>query len=130
MARILIVDDEPMVIRIYRLALEAEGYQVATAPNGALGLESIRQQAPDALVTDIEMPRMSGEELCLALAKEMPDRKFPIVVQTSLTADQHRSWSAGIDNLLFLEKPISMRRLIDSLDQLLGSEQSAAGAHA
>ncbi len=129
MTRVLIVDDEPMVIRIYRLALEAEGYQVETASNGALGLASVREQAPDALVTDIEMPKMSGEELCLTIAQEMPERQFPIIVQTSLTADQHRSWSAGIDNLLFLEKPISMRRLIDSLEELLGDEQTAASAH-
>lgn len=113
MPHILIADDEPMVLRVYKTSLQREGYTVETVGNGEMALAAIRLRRPDALITDIEMPKMSGEQLCRQIAAELPDRVFPIIVQTSLTADQHRSWSADIDNLSFMEKPISLRKLID-----------------
>jgi len=70
------------------------------------------------LVTDIEMPRISGKELCLQIQETMPDRKFPIFVSTSLTALEHREWSGKISNLVFLEKPISIRKLRAAIAEL------------
>ena len=111
MKRILLVDDEPIVLRVMRRALEKEGYTVDVAINGEDALAKISASCPDVLVTDIEMPRMSGKELCLHIQETMPDRKFPIFVSTSLTALEHREWSGLISNLVFLEKPISIRKL-------------------
>jgi chemosensory pili system protein ChpA (sensor histidine kinase/response regulator) len=117
MRRIIIVDDEATVIRILRRALEQAGYQVETARNGLEALEAIARQDPDVLVTDIEMPRMTGQELCQALHQQRPDRQFPIFVVTSLTAIEHRDWSEQIPNLYFLEKPVSIRRLTARLKE-------------
>ena len=111
MKRILLVDDEPHIIRVMKLALEREGYEVDIAPNGLEALNKLRQQTPDIMITDIAMPRMTGEELCKQIANEMPDREFLIVVTTSRTEIEHRDWSREIDNLLFLEKPVSTRKL-------------------
>lgn len=111
MKRILLVDDEPIVLRVMRLALEKEGYQVDTSIDGEDALAKIEANHPDVLITDIEMPRMSGQELCVHLQETMPGRKFPIFVSTSLTALEHREWSQDISNLIFLEKPISIRKL-------------------
>ena len=109
MKSILLVDDEPMVLRIMRMALEKEGYQVNTAIDGKDALEKIAVSRPDILVTDIDMPRMTGKEMCLQIHESMPDRTFPIFVSTSLTALEHREWSRNIPNLVLLEKPISLR---------------------
>lgn len=119
MKRILLVDDEPMVLRVMRRALEREGYEVDVAVNGEDALAKISASSPDVLVTDIEMPRMSGKELCLQIQETMPDRKFPIFVSTSLTALEHREWSGNISNLVFLEKPISIRKLRSAIAQLV-----------
>lgn len=120
MQSILLVDDEPMILRIMRTALERAGYQVNTAIDGEDALEKIVANPPDILVTDIEMPRMTGKELCLHIQEKMPDREFPIFVSTSLTALEHRDWSRKIPNLVFIEKPISIRKLraaiADSID--------------
>lgn len=129
MSHILIADDEPMVLRVYKTSLQREGYTVETVGNGELALAAIRARQPDALITDIEMPKLSGEQLCRQIAAEIPDRRFPIIVQTSLTADQHRSWSAEIDNLAFMEKPISLRKLMDSLRMSLASVTSSGESH-
>ena len=122
--RVLLVDDEAMVRRVLRLQLEKAGYAVDTAANGAEALERIRDARPDALITDIEMPKMSGEELCQALQAECPDRTFPIFVATSLTGLRHREWSQTIDNLHFLEKPLSARRLLSALGEYFQADES------
>ena len=88
-----------------KLYLERAGYAVETVQNGQLALGSILKSAPDAMVTDIQMPLMTGKELCLALEKQYPQRTFPIFVMTSMTDREHREWTQKINNLEFLEKP-------------------------
>jgi len=119
---ILVVDDEPTVRRIMRVALSKAGYTVTLAENGEAALASIRTQAPDVLITDIEMPRMDGRALCAAIKKEFPYREFPIFVVTSLTEREHRDWSNEIPNLFFLEKPVSIRQLTARLTESVGTE--------
>jgi len=114
--KVVIADDEPHVLRVLKLSLEREGYQVEGFPNAAKALISIEQEHPDILITDISMPVMSGEELCRHIQQEMPDRKFLIYVLTSRTEVEHREWSREIDNLSFLEKPVSIRNLVNSLN--------------
>lgn len=117
MKKIVIADDEPHVLRVLKLSLEREGYQVEAFPNAAKALVRIEQEHPDILITDISMPVMSGEELCRHIQQEMPDRKFLIFVLTSRTEVEHREWSGAIDNLSFLEKPVSIRNLINNLHE-------------
>jgi CheY-like chemotaxis protein len=117
MKKIVIADDEPHVLRVLKLSLEREGYQVEAFPNAAKALVRIEQEHPDILITDISMPVMSGEELCRHIQQEMPDRKFLIFVLTSRTEVEHREWSRAIDNLSFIEKPVSIRNLINNLHE-------------
>ncbi|MDH3221214.1 MAG: response regulator [Gammaproteobacteria bacterium] len=116
MKKILIADDEPHVLRVLKMSLEKEGYEVAVCANGMEALARIEKQAPDILITDIQMPLMTGEELCRHIEEYMPERSFLIFVLTSRTEIEHREWSRSIHNLLFLEKPVSIRNLVDRLD--------------
>lgn len=124
MKRILIVDDEAHMTRVLKLYLERAGYAVETVQNGQVALGSILKSAPDAMVTDIQMPLMTGKELCLALEEQCPQRTFPIFVMTSMTDREHREWTQKINNLEFLEKPLSMRTLTRELDKHFGTEQA------
>ena len=90
MQNILIVEDEPHVIRVMKLALEENGYTVRVAHNGEQALSKISESLPDLLITDINMPRMSGETLCGKIEEDIPNRKFPILVLTSKTEIEHR----------------------------------------
>jgi CheY-like chemotaxis protein len=116
MKKIVIVDDEPHVLRVLKLSLENEGYVVETCANGREALTLLQQENPDILITDIHMPHINGEELCRHIQEHMPDRNFLIFVLTSRTEIEHREWTREIDNLLFLEKPISIRDLVEKLD--------------
>ena len=121
MKRILIVDDEPHITLVLKLHLERAGYAVETANNGKAAFDAVARQAPDALITDIQMPLMSGRELCLAIEQALPDRAFPILVMTSRTDREEREWTAKIRLLEFLEKPVSMRSVVARLDKHLGA---------
>jgi two-component system alkaline phosphatase synthesis response regulator PhoP len=117
MKKILIADDEPYVIRLMKQSLEKAGYTVDTVSNGELALEKLRLQHPDVLITDIQMPKMTGDELCQRIEEEMPQRQFLIFVLTSRTEIEHREWSKKLYNLKFMEKPVSIRNLIAMLDE-------------
>ena len=116
MKKILIADDEPHVLRVLKMSLEKEGYAVEVCNNGKEATERLAQEHPDILITDIQMPQMTGEELCKYIEQRIPERKFLIFVLTSRTEIEHREWSRGINNLLFLEKPVSIRNLVEKLD--------------
>ncbi len=116
MKHILIADDEPHLIRVLRLGLEKAGYRVSAVSNGERALEKIRETSPDVLITDIEMPRMNGEELCKSLEAENSDHSFLVIVVTSHPEESHRAWSTEIPRIKFLEKPLSLRKLCKLLD--------------
>jgi len=116
MKRILIADDEPHVLRILKMSLEKEGYTVDVCANGMEALARIEKEHPDILITDIQMPQMTGEELCRHIQEYIPQRNFLIFVLTSRTEIEHREWSRNVDNLLFLEKPVSISNLVEKLD--------------
>jgi len=109
---ILLVDDEPHVIRVLRLMLEREGYEVASANDGAEALEKMHARRPDVMVSDIQMAGMDGRELCRTARERYPDECFPIFVMTSMTASSEREWVRDLPDVDFLEKPLSPRQLI------------------
>jgi CheY-like chemotaxis protein len=112
---ILLVDDEPHVIRVLRLMLEREGYLVASANDGVEALEKMAARRPDVLVSDIQMAGMDGRELCRTARERYPDHAFPIFVMTSMTGSEERDWVRELPNVEFLEKPLSPRQLIARL---------------
>ena len=126
MKRVLIVDDHAPVIRVMRMGLEQGGFEVDSASNGAECLLKLCDSPPDFLITDIDMPKMDGKELCLAIEKQFPRRAFPIVVLTSRTEMEHRDWTRGIHDLTFMEKPVSMRRLVAHISNSLSTPKPEA----
>jgi len=121
MKTVLIVDDEPHVARVLKLTLERAGYRVLTAPDGEAGLAAVLAAPPDALVSDIQMPRMDGRALVQAVCRELPQRSFPIFVMTSMTAREERDWVRQLPGVQFLEKPLSPRQLIAELARALAA---------
>jgi CheY-like chemotaxis protein len=128
MKRILIVDDEANVTRVLKLMLERAGHAVRTAPDGEAGLASVLAEPPDAVITDIQMPRMDGRQLVRAIHERLPERRFPIFVMTSMTAREEREWVSKIARVEFLEKPVSPRQLVGRLAQSFADAAGATGS--
>jgi len=125
--KVLIVDDEPNVARVLKLMLERAGHKVRTAADGLQGLELLRAELPDVLITDIQMPRMDGRELVRSVHAEMPQRGFDIYVMTSMTEREEREWVRQVPRVAFLEKPVSPRQLVASLARTLDDASEGAG---
>ena len=123
---ILIVDDEPHVRRVLQLTLERAGYSVKLEYDGKAGLDHVLADPPDVLVTDINMPRMNGREMVQAVNAALPGRSFPILVMTSLTSREERAWVQAMDNIDFLEKPVSPRELLTRVTRLFQTDEAAA----
>lgn len=123
--RILLVDDEPHIIRVMQMGLTRAGYDVVTARNGLEGLEKFRELQPDAMVADVDMPKMTGVEMCTTLHQESPDTSCKIFVSTSRAEAELRVWAKDTGGIQFLEKPISIRTLTAALNDHFGSADAA-----
>ena len=109
---ILIADDEPYITRVLKLVLQKEGYSVTCVNNGLQALEHYNKNRPDLVITDVKMPRMTGNELVEAIRETNADSETPIVVMTSTLENENRDWLCGVSNLTFIGKPVSPRDLI------------------
>lgn len=93
-AHVLVVDDDPGIRGFIQMTLRAEGYDVATAVNGAQALERVKDQRPDVVLLDLSMPVMNGWELHARLREIVPD--VPVIYMTAgfsarTEAERHRA---------------------------------------
>ena len=125
--QILIVDDEPHIIRVLKLSLTQQGFHVDAARNGADALEKLNAQTYDVVITDIQMPRMTGKQLCIAMHEQYPDRMPLTLVLTSRTDLEHREWVQELPNTELLEKPVSLKWLTTRLDEHFANASALGG---
>jgi len=118
--KVLIVDDEAPIRRVLEFKLKNSGYRVLIAQNGAQGLELIKTRKPDAVITDIMMPEMDGQQLCEQSNALKQDRPFLTIVVTCRIAQDEQQWINQLQDTLFMEKPFSPARLLECIDQYLG----------
>ena len=118
--KVLIVDDEAPIRRVLEFKLKNKGYQVLIAENGVQGLELIKAHQPDAVITDIMMPEMDGQQLCEQTNGMKQERPFLTIVVTCRIAQDEQQWINQLQDTLFMEKPFSPARLVECIDQYLG----------
>lgn len=117
---ILVVDDDLHIRRTTELKMKAAGYRVVTACNGREGIELIRGEQPDAVITDITMPDIDGREMCTMTDDLKTDRPFLTVVLTARIAPGEHEWIDSLRDTMLMEKPFSLTHLLGIVDQYLG----------
>jgi len=119
---ILLVDDELYVTNIVARQLRSRGFEVVVACDGAEALALVRERHPDLIVSDYQMPELSGLELAQALHEDRATTAIPIVM---LTAREHcldESELKRTNIRSFVAKPFSMKDLIRKIERLLAPE--------
>lgn len=118
--KVLIVEDEAPIRRVLEFKLKNSGYRVLIAKNGTQGLDLIKTQQPDAVITDIMMPEMDGRQLCEQSNVLKKKRPFLTIVVTCRIAQDEQQWINQMQDTVFMEKPFSPARLVECIDQYLG----------
>lgn len=128
--RILVVDDEAHIVQVLMLKLRNAGFAVSSASDGEEGLEIALKERPDLIITDYQMPYMTGLELCRALAKHETTRNTPVLMLTArgyaLDAEDLALVTAGSGHVgakpmirEVLTKPFSPRAVVDQIQRIL-----------
>lgn len=128
--KILVIDDDPDVVELMRIALEANGYEVHSASNGTEGLRAVREIRPDLIILDVMMDTTTeGFQVSYRLRSRDPDsayREFsavPIIMLTGISQKMQMKFSIQQDGDYlpvdeFLEKPIQLDALLESIRKL------------
>jgi DNA-binding response OmpR family regulator len=116
--RVLVVDDEPQVVWVLQLALDAEGYEVLTARNGVEAMAQISAGHPELMVLDVMMPRMDGWSVMRELAKLPADERPRVVMVTALASGSDRATAAALGVDVYMPKPFDVDALLGVLHGL------------
>jgi CheY-like chemotaxis protein len=118
--RVLICDDDPVILRLVQVNLELEGYEVISARHGGEAVELGFREQPDLIILDIMMPRMDGYEACERLKNHPATGHIPIVFLSAKAqeADIERGKSYGVAD--YLTKPFDPGELLDVVQRLVG----------
>lgn len=117
--RILVIDDEAHIVQVLSLKLQNAGFEVLTATDGEEGFEVALKEVPDLIVTDYQMPYMTGLELCKTLAGNGTTAKIPVIILTA------RGYALEPGDLVIgnirdvLSKPFSPRAIVDQINRIL-----------
>jgi CheY-like chemotaxis protein len=122
--RILVVDDDELVVIALAELLSPKGYTVSTALSGLQALEKIEADHFDLLILDIIMPQMDGYQLCQRIREMEGYSEIPIIMLTARSGeeDRRRGLEAGAN--LFLPKPISPQRLLELIEFTMKSTRT------
>ena len=119
--KVLVVDDDPLMHRLFQRHLERAGYQMISAMDALEGLEMAARELPQIIVMDVMMPEIDGLEAIRRLRKNEATKAIPVIVitanVTSYQASQRESAACGAAS--FLTKPLSPARLLQEVQRLM-----------
>lgn len=126
--KVLVVDDEPFMLRMIQLVLEREGYVFLKATHGGEAVEVAARERPSVVIMDAMMPKMDGLTALAHLKQDEATREIPVII---LTANPHkfsRQEAETIGATVFLTKPFSPTQLLSEIGRLTGGTESGQPA--
>jgi MinD-like ATPase involved in chromosome partitioning or flagellar assembly/CheY-like chemotaxis protein len=125
MAKILVIDDDPQLLRMIELALERRGgYEPILSADGAEALAKAREDPPDLAIVDVMMPGLTGYEVCRQLREQEETASIPIIILTARgqAVDRQAALEAGADE--HVAKPVTMSELLERIDDVLADRST------
>ena len=124
--RVMVVDDSLTMRKVLSRLLEREGFEVIVAKDGIDAMQMLLETIPDAILTDIEMPRMDGFALARNIRDDARTASTPLIMISSRTADKHQNLAKDIGVDAFFGKPVQDDELVNKVNELLSAKKLAA----
>ncbi len=124
--KILVADDEAHILHVVSMKLRNAGFEVVTAQDGEEAAEVCEAELPDLIITDYQMPYMTGVEFCSAIRKLDNCRDTPAMMLTARGFDVAPAELAEARIARVLEKPFSPREILAVVNELLGTETNSS----
>lgn len=118
--RILLVDDEPSIIKVVGKRLELAGFEVVVAVDGQEALAKARLSHPDAIILDLMLPKLSGLEVCAALKEDQRYCRIPVIIFTGKGQEIDETLCRECRADAYINKSRRASELIEQLEALLG----------
>ncbi|MBO8163705.1 MAG: response regulator transcription factor [Brevibacillus sp.] len=123
MTKILVVDDEPSIVKLLQFNLEKSGFEVITASDGKQALDMAYQEKPDFIVLDLMLPKMDGMDVCKALRQDRINTPILMLTAKDDELDKILGLELGADD--YLTKPFSPREVVARVKAILRRTQAA-----
>lgn len=124
--KILVCDDEPHIVHVVSAKLKNNGFEVITAADGEEAFAAARAESPDLVITDYQMPYLSGLELCARLRNESETSRIPVIMLTARGFSLGEDETQGTNIRKVLPKPFSPREVLACVNQILGEPAAAS----
>lgn len=109
---VLVVDDDPSILRVVEMLLSRNGYSVRTAASGEVALTMLRNIVPAVLITDVQMPGMSGYDLCSVVKSDARLQSVPVVFLTAQGTPQDYKTGHDLGAVVYMSKPFKPEKLL------------------
>src|SRR5712691_5450009 len=123
---VLIVDDEPLNLKLFTLTLMRRGYRVLQATDGYQGFVTAHDGRPDLIVMDVQLPEISGLEVTRTLKNSIHTKNIPIVIATAFIIEEEKLRETGCDG--YITKPYAMKDFIELIEFLIERNPQVAAS--
>ncbi len=115
--KILVVDDEPLNMKLFTLTLNKRGYTVLQAADGFHAFVLANEELPDLIVMDVRMPNLSGLQVTRSLKDSDHTQNIPVLIATAFLIDEEELRESGCD--AYISKPFATKKFLGAIDSLL-----------
>lgn len=124
--KILVIEDDPFLVKMYDVGLKHEGFTVEQAFDGEQGLEKAKSAHPDIILLDLMLPKLSGFEVLTALKKDRSTQRIPVLILSNLSQQTDKKRVMDLGAIGFLEKN---KFTVKQIAQIVNQQLSAIHAH-
>lgn len=118
--RVLVADDDPVILRLIEVNLGLEGFEVETATRGEDALAKAKEASPDVILLDVMMPGMTGWEVARQLKEDGETSQIPVVFLSARTQEEDRRRGVALGVSAYVSKPFDPIELVETIRRLAG----------
>ncbi len=116
---ILIVEDEPDILKTLTVFLESEGFKVITARDGIAGVDMVREKIPDLVILDLMLPKLDGFKVCRILKFDENLSSIPVIMFTARAQESDRKLGQEVGANVYIAKPFDPEVLLLKIKELI-----------